>query len=56
MNKEKYEVTFLDRRTGNRWTATYTAGDFAEAESKAYDGAGADPDEIISIAIVEYED
>jgi hypothetical protein len=49
MKTEKYEVTFRDKRTGDLWTAFYNCTSFAEAESRAYDGAGSNPDEIIKI-------
>lgn len=45
---ERYDV-FFRSNDGNVWTSTYQARSFAEAEMKAYDGAGSNPDEIIKI-------
>lgn len=49
---ERYKVTFCDK-DGNEWFAIYWAEDFAHAEERAYDGAGANPDTIIAIAIAK---
>ena len=46
---ERYEVTFLDVHTGNKWSAFYMAESYGHAEEQACDGAGAEPDPIIMI-------
>lgn len=48
----EYTVFFANQTTGTIWKTTYRARNFAEAESMAYNGAGSNPDEIITITTV----